>query len=99
MNNQELVDFLESNDGAADQYNELISSAYDSGHKETIDNLEFEIVECERHNSTWNVIFKVQDRLFRVIGSYDSWEGIDIDPSNFTEVKAKQVTRTEYEDV
>lgn len=42
------------------------------------------------------VVFSVNDSLFRVEGSYTSWDGTDWSYSDLEEVEAVQVTVTEY---
>jgi hypothetical protein len=71
------------------------------GSELKIGDLLLKIEVSERENENMVVIFKIEDKYFRINGTYDSWDGTrfyDI-LNNFYEVKPVQKTITVFEAV
>ena len=66
----------------------------------TLNEVVFEWISCDRENSSQIALFKVGDKYFRLVGSYDSWNGSEFySLTDFQEVKPVQKTITVYETV
>ena len=59
---------------------------------------ETEPVTQFREDEYYHSIFKIKgdDRLWRYVGDYSSWDGVEWSYAELEEVKAIQVTKTEY---
>lgn len=69
-----------------------------------LNNLNYEFIESARstddNHDVYFSRFKLDDKIFEVMGSYSSYDGINFyDPYNFYEVKPIQKTITVYEKI
>lgn len=57
----------------------------------------FTSVKAERYNSEWISVFKLNDKLYKTVGCYDSWNGVEVDFWDIQEVKPVEKTIIVYE--
>lgn len=69
----------------------------DGGDSYEYKGVKFEPVKSYRQNSAWIIVFKIDTQYYRIIGHYDSWNGVEIDWSEIEEVVPKEKTITVYE--
>lgn len=80
----------------AEAYDEFL---HDSGELE-LNGLKLIGISNKRCNSDKIVIFSYDNKYYRIIGSYDSWNGTDFyEPCDVTEVKPMEKVVVEYVEV
>ena len=93
MNIKNLKKLVNDN---TDAFEEIVGEEGDG----TIAGVKFKTVSASWDNSEMIYIFQVEEKLYRLIGSYCSWGGTEYeDYTDFQEVKEIQVMRTEYKTV
>jgi len=71
-----------------------------TGDKEQFGDSKFELIKSERCNSDYEVVFKVDNKYYQIIGYYDSWEGTTFeDLDDISEVRPVEETIIVYKNV
>lgn len=99
MKLRDLKKLIEDEDNL-EAFKKFVNGAYDEKDEPTkIGDYEFNVILNERCNSEQEFIFSVDGCLYRLLGSYCSWNGISWDDiTDFKEVEAVEVKKIEYRD-
>lgn len=102
MKINEVRELVCKDDESFNKFKEFVREGDDWGTgKFELGGFEFELITCSpiSRDGSFDIIFKVDEKFYRILATYNSWDANDYDEYSFTEVKEVETTTTDYEDI